>query len=411
MRRLGLGLLLAALLALLGTGPARAAGEAPLAAVGSEEGAGSSRGGAPSGEALLRAAVEEQLGELEMERLNRFLAEMDQHVAAYLPRLDVDRILHGEIGPDPRAFFGDLVGYLFRELVANSRLLGELLLIAVLGALLQNLQASFGNRTAGEMAFAVTFLALVLVGFTGFRLVAGVARETVDRMVEFMLALLPVLSSLLVAAGAPGAAAVFHPLMVAVADGVAMVISRVFLPLVFFSTVIGVASHFHGHFPLSQVARFLRTLAMGALGLFFSVFLGVMVVRGAALAVADGIGLRAAKFLTATLIPVAGKMFADAVEVVVGGSLLIKNAVGVLGMVAVLVLVAFPLMKVASILLVYKLAAAAVQPVSDPRLVDALGHLETGIVFLFLGLCTVALMFFLVVTVTIGAGTLAFMLR
>ena len=87
------------------------------------------------------------------------------------------------------------------------------------------------------------------------------------------------------------------------------------------------------------------------LGVTFIVFSGFMVVRGAIAPIADGISLRTAKYLTRTIIPIAGGMFADTLEVVVGGSLLIKNAVGIFGLVMILCLVAAPLIKVVAMVL------------------------------------------------------------
>src|SRR5690606_42087626 len=92
---------------------------------------------------------------------------------------------------------------------------------------------------------------------------------------------------------------------------------------------VGGAVHGVAEFPLSRLSGLLPHGALTVLGLGFTVFLGVMVIRGAIAPVADGVALRAAKFLAGTFIPVVGGMMADAVEVVVGGSLLVKNALGV----------------------------------------------------------------------------------
>ena len=86
----------------------------------------------------------------------------------------------------------------------------------------------------------------------------------------------------------------------------------------------------------------LRQGVISLLGLSFIVFSGFMAVRVPSRSVTDGISLRTAKYLTKTLVPIAGGMFADTLEVVVGGSLLIKNAVGVFGLVMILFMVAAP---------------------------------------------------------------------
>ena len=67
------------------------------------------------------------------------------------------------------------------------------------------------------------------------------------------------------------------------------------------------------------------------LGLFFTIFLGVISVQGASAAVTDGITLKTAKFITGNFIPVIGRMFSDATDTVISASVLLKNTVGIAG--------------------------------------------------------------------------------
>ena len=134
-------------------------------------------------------------------------------------------------------------------------------------------------------------------------------------------------------------------------------------------------------------------------------------VRGAIAPIADGISLRTAKYLTRTIIPIAGGMFADTLEVVVGGSLLIKNAVGIFGLVMILCLVAAPLIKVVAMVFIYKLVGAVLEPLCDKRMVQSLEIMESSLILVIIALATVALMFFLAITILVGIGNLAVFMR
>lgn len=101
----------------------------------------------------------------------------------------------------------------------------------------------------------------------------------------------------------------------------------------------------------------------------------------------------------------------DAMEVVVGGSMLIKNALGVFGLVTLLVLIAFPLVKILALVIIYRVATAVVQPISDARLVEALGTMANTLTVLVAAVATAAVMFFVVITIVIGIGNLAAVVR
>ena len=132
--------------------------------------------------------------------------------------------------------------------------------------------------------------------------------------------------------------------------------------------------------------------------------------REALAPVADGFAFRTAKFLTGTFVPLVGGKIADAMDVIVGGSVLIKNALGAFGMTAVAVMTAFPLVKLFSIFAVFRVATALVEPVTDPRLVQAMAGLSNSLALLLAGLITAAT-FFVAITVVVGVGNTAAVMR
>ena len=230
-------------------------------------------------------------------------------------------------------------------------------------------------------------------------------------MVSFMYAILPTLAALLAAAGGITSAGIFHPVLVAMVSAVASAVRYLLLPLIFAGGVLGLLAHFSTELPLSRLAGFVKQTAVTVLGLMFIVFSGVMTVRGAVTPIADGVALRTAKFLTKTFVPVVGGMFADAVEVVAGGSLLIKNAVGIFGLAVVFFVVAVPIIKVWAVILIYKLTNAVIQPIVENRIVEAIASLENTLTLILASLATAGLMFFLIITVLVGLGNLAAVMR
>jgi len=320
----------------------------------------------------LHLVIEEQLSELDLAGIRAFLADLEPEVRELLPPFDVRRIVRGEGFADLGEIMLALLRYLWGEVFLQTRLMGQLIVLVVLCSLLQNLQRGL-PAGASELAFAVCMAVLTVLALQSFHSAAQVGSRTIDSMVAFMQALLPTMATLLVAVGAVSSAAIFSPLLLAVTTTVGTLVEGIIFPLIFVAAVLGVAGNFSAEFPLSRLAGLVRTGCIALLGVVFSLFLGVMVVRGAIAPVADGAALRTAKFLTGTFVPVIGGMFADAVEVVVGGSLLIKNTIGALGLAAVGLTAAFPMMKIASAIILYRLVAEMVQPISEPRLTQALG--------------------------------------
>lgn len=362
---------------------------------------------------LLREAVEEQLRLLDTSALDELLAGLDDDIRRRLPAAGLRDVLldpQGGLRLNPVELALEMLRYLLQEVLVQSRLLGQLVVLAVLCGLLHNLAGSL-SKAATEFGFLAAYLVVIFIGLQSFSLAADIGRGTLATMSGFMLSLLPLLSTMLAAVGAVSSAALFHPMLVTSVTLVVNLIERVVFPLLFLAAALGVVGRIATEFPLTRIAGLFRQGAVTALGFFFTLFLGVMVIRGAIAPVADGVALRAGKFLAGAFIPVVGGMMADAMEVVMGGSLLIKNAIGVFGMATLLILLAFPLLKIFALVVIYRVATVLVEPISDARLVDALGTMAQTLMLVMAAVATAALMFFIVITVVVGIGNLAAVVR
>jgi stage III sporulation protein AE len=162
---------------------------------------------------------------------------------------------------------------------------------------------------------------------------------------------------------------------------------------------------------VTQLAALLRNIAMGALGSFLTIFLAVVSIQGATSAVTDGVTLRTAKYVTGNFIPLVGRMFSDAADTVLSASMLVKNAVGLAGVFILLILCAFPALKILILAFIYNVSSAVLQPLGNSPIITALGTIGKSLLFVFAALATVGLMFFLAITIIIAAGNISLMVR
>lgn len=358
--------------------------------------------------------VQELAGAVSWEEVNNFISKINRELGEDIPLLNGDTIRNiagSGFTLDWEGLKQALLVRLFKEVAANVHLLGKLLFLAVLCVLLQNLQSSFEGSTISVLAYNICYIFLAVIALTAFYNALALARGTVGNMVGFMEALLPLVISLLAGVGAVTTAALFTPLMLFVVNTVSVVVKDLVLPLFLFAAVLHCVNLLAGKYQVSKLSGLLRQGGMVALGLTMVIFVGVITVQGVAGGVADGVALRTAKYATGTFIPVLGKMFVDTVEMVMGASLLLKNAIGLFGIVTVLTICAFPLIKLASLIFVIKLAGALVEPMGDERMAKCLDGMGDNLMLVFGAVLAVAIMFFLAITIIIGVGSVTMMLR
>lgn len=359
--------------------------------------------------------LDSRVEDVDMAEIQRFVNQMDQEIKQALPDHDfkslVAGLAKGDISMHPADIFNHCLQYIFREVVANSSLLAKLVVLAVICAVLNNLTAAFEKGTTGQLTHMVAYMVLVTIAVGSFGLAVQLGREVVDNMVLLMQALLPLLLTLLVAVGGITSAAIFHPLVFITVAAFGTIIKNVILPLIFFAAVLEIVSGLSTQFQVSRLAGLLKGAAMGLMGLLCTIFLGVMSIQGVAGAVGDSLTYRTAKFATDTFIPVVGGVFSDALGAIIRSSLLMKNAVGIAGVLIIALILVVPLVKIITMAFIYKLAGAVIQPVGEENISNCLNGLGNNLITMFAAVAVVGLLFFFTLAIVVGLGNLTVMLH
>ncbi|AUZ39333.1 MULTISPECIES: stage III sporulation protein AE [Bacillus] len=365
------------------------------------------------------AETAEQLAErtaasLETDKIGEFWNDIMTEYGGLLPESQKGSLIefiNGDKSFSPQEWLKALFSYLFHEVLANGKLLGTLILLTIFCVILQLLQNAFQQSTVSKVAYSIVYMVLIILALNSFHVAINYATEAIQTMTSFILALIPLLLALLASSGGAVSAAFFHPVILFLMNTSGLLIQNIVMPLIFLSAILSIVSTMTEQYKVTQLANLLRNIAIGALAVFLTIFLGVISVQGASAAVTDGITLRTAKFITGNFIPVLGRMFTDATDTVISASLLLKNTVGILGVAILICIAAFPAIKVLSLAFIYKLAAAILQPLGGGPVITCLDVISKSVIYIFAALAIVSLMFFLSLTVIITAGNLTMMMK
>lgn len=359
--------------------------------------------------------TEQLLEQLDVSQMNNFVDKMNQEIGMdVLPKLNgetVTKMLFNGLNFSIGSIVKNILLLFFREIATEFQLLGKLIFLAVLCALLQNIQSSFENSAISSLAYGVCFLFLAVIAMGSFHIAIEAAKTAIENMSDFMTALLPLMLSLLASVGALTSAALFQPVLLFTVNAMGMGIKNIIFPLMYLTAILEIVGRIADRYKVSNLTGLLKQASLFSLGLSLTLFLGVIAVQGVTGGMADGISLRVAKYATGTFIPVVGKMFSDAVELVMGLSLLLKNVIGFFGALIIIGLCAYPGIKILSLVFIFKIAGVLVQPVGEERMAKCLDEMGNNLLLVFAAVATVALMFFLAITIMIGAGSVAVMLR
>lgn len=303
------------------------------------------------------------------------------------------------------------IKYFFKEVYLNLSIIIKIIVLVLLCALLQNLQSSFGKEGVGEIAFYSCYILIATLLIKNFLIVLNMGKEVIENMVIFMQAFVPTIFTLLITTGNITTSTILQPSIIFSIQVMSTLIKNLILPLILFYIVLAIINNISNKVQISKLADLIKNTGLWLMGIFLTIFIAILTIQSTVSSMADGIGTKTAKFAVSTFIPIVGKILSDAVDTVVGYSILLKNSISVVGMIVIVFICLVPVIKLFALIIVYKLTAALIQPVSDERIVKCITEMANSLVFITAAVISVAVMFLISISIMISASNTAAMLR
>ena len=103
----------------------------------------------------------------------------------------VRKILAGEIDISVKGAAEKMSSVFSREIKAQAGFIKKIIVVALLSALLKNISDSFKEKSVSDLSFFVCYIVLVIFIMSAFRESMDLVRDTSDRILDTMQAMLP----------------------------------------------------------------------------------------------------------------------------------------------------------------------------------------------------------------------------
>jgi stage III sporulation protein AE len=330
--------------------------------------------------------------------------EIDESLAQIFPQEKLDfketvrTVLSGDIRLTAELFnrlIKEQIGYAFVGCRSN---LVHMILLSLMAALFINFSNVFQNKQISEISFYVIYLMMIALAINSFQMVTDWVSNGVDMISRFMSVFCPIyFVAVSVAKGSVTATSFYH-LVIFLIYLVEMIISKFLLPIIHVYIMIRVLNHLSEEDYLSKFAELLEIAVSWILKTFVAGIVGINLVQGLINPAIDTVK-RSAITRGTEAIPGIGDVLGGTAEVVAGTAVLVKNGIGMAGAIICFALCIVPLVQVALIVLMYKLSAAVIQPVSDKRVIGCLESVAEGCRLLLRVVFTTGLLFLLTIAI------------
>lgn len=297
-----------------------------------------------------------------------------------------------------------VISFLFKEVKTVLALSISIIAIAIICSLLKNLQTSFSNEGISNIAFFACYALLIVILSKSFIVSINIATDIIKDLSDFMVAILPVLVMMIGTVGGFTQAATMDPIVVGATLIIPRIYTTVIIPLILITFVLEFANNISTEHKISNLCKLTKQITIWLQGIILTIFIGLLTVRGITSSTIDAVTLKTAKFAIDNFIPIVGKAFSDAIASVAGYSLIIKNAISSVGLIIIILMMLYPIIKLVLISFVYKLTAAVIEPISDKRITSSIAAAGDSLILIMSCVLSVSLMFFILLGIMASAG-------
>lgn len=319
----------------------------------------------------LSGMMEQYAGQLNYGEIQAIIDEITEEPGEFQFKKYVYSFITGEKSFSFLTIGSDMAEAVKNQLGENKKVLLRLVTIAILAAVLTNFTNIFKNSQVSETGFYVTYLLMFSILAASFLNACILAGKTLSQLLEFMKVLVPAYFLTIAFSTGSGTSILFYESTLILISLVDFVLIKIIIPLIQIYFVLTIANNISKEDMLSKLAELMELIITWTLKTMLGAVVGFHVIQGLIVPAVDTVK-KSMWMKMAGAIPGIGNAMGSVAETVLGAGVLVKNAVGVAGLVAIVIICGIPVVRLVSYTLIYKLGTALVQPISDKRILNCM---------------------------------------
>lgn len=359
----------------------------------------------------LNGSMEEVIDHLDTEKLQEYLDSLTQEQREAFGSNFAEKLkslITGDFSLDYDGILSSLSGIFFDQISGLLPVFCVICAVSVLCGILGRFKSSFAERGTSKMIFFVGYSAVLVLILTSLSGIVQDCGSTVHSLQAQMQAIFPVLLTLIATSGGSVSVAVYQPAVLFLSEIIVDIVAGIVFPLAAMICVLNMVGNMSQEIKLKNFSNLFASVIKWVLGLSLAAFTVFLTVQGITSATYDGLSFKAAKYAVSNTVPIIGGFLGSGFDLVIAGSVLIKNSVGSCGIFLLVIVLIVPLVQLIAYNLFLKLAAAVTEPIGDAGISNFLSSLSGTVNYFTAGLLAVGFMYFITVLLLICSSNTLF---
>lgn len=345
--------------------------------------------------------------------ISKFINAAKTYTKESFNDIDYNELLNSAIkgNVNNKTIWQSIINLIGKETLSSIRVMLSIIVIIIIHSVLKSISEGLENKSVSQITYYVQYILIVTLIMTNFAEVITMVKDSINNLVGFSNSLIPLLITLMSTTGNVVSANIMQPILLFVISFISNFVEKVIIPITLVSTSLAIVSKVSDKVQLNRLSKFFKSSIVWVLGVVLTLFVGLVSLEGTLSSTVDGVTAKTAKAAVSNFIPVVGKILGDAVETVIGCTSILKNAVGIVGVVVIIGICIVPIIKLILLMTTYYIGSAVCEPIADEKIINLLGQMGDTFKILLAILSSIAVMLIIGTTLVIKISNSSLMYR
>lgn len=341
-------------------------------------------------------AIEEIINNLDMDLVDAKLKDSGYSYQISFKDI-VNDIKDGDMSAVIKNVTKMAINAVYEDLAQNKQLMIQLISIALLGSIFVNISGSFGNGFVSENGFYVTYLIMTSIMLSSFSVALDMVCVSLERVLNLIRIVVPIYALAMNYIGRSVTAVGMYEVILVGVWIVQVIIIRFVIPLIKFYVIVSLVNNLNKEDSFSKLCLLIKNLVSWLLKTIVVFIAGLNIIKSLIEPQIDAIGRTTVNKVIAS-IP-GGSIMSVLAGTFLGAGLVIKNSIGVAGIIFICVLVMVPVVKMFLFMLMVRITSVVVQPIGEKRYVEGIEALSGGMSLLLQTIGSSVVLFMLTIAI------------
>lgn len=263
-----------------------------------------------------------------------------------------------------------LVGNIFKEVKNSISSVTSIFIIVIIMAIVTSLELDKDSDVVKitKLVIVISISALLLKNYldivTMFKNIVNILGYIMQTVSTFLL-------GILMATGKITSTGIVEPLLLFIANFICFATEYIVIPFFTISVAINIVSRISENIKMDNLSSMFRKSSLYIFTTIIGIFLFVLSMESSVTKSIDSMYFKTAQNMVSNFVPVVGKFLSDSLDTVLGATEAIGKIGGIISLIATILIVSIPIIKLILVIVLYNILIAISEPINEDKSIES----------------------------------------